>query len=273
MTRAIASMNPVVPTAAPHAVRLVPTLKQMEAIYHLSRDGGAQSERFRAYLRLVPDVQALAAYNPMAGPPALDAVQTLLALDAEQRACQCAAEVQREADDRGPLTVIVVLLSRGMWTDRLATELQMRAGGNREPRTMTVAFWSREPIALADVERESRAEAVRAIRAAHCGPPRTVRELLACEGLAGAIAGPSGGELTEDATTRIRNAADVLGDSASMADMVGVLYGDEALAAMGWPTLDLPNRGGFRWAADRAAERIGRVGLAAAIREGAATII
>src|SRR5258708_27449122 len=92
-----------------------PTLATMAAIYRLDRAGGPSSPRFRASLARVEYEPGLAAYNPMAGPAALASVERLLELDAEAIAGRRAEEAE----------IAVVVSSPGLWTDRIATEVEL----------------------------------------------------------------------------------------------------------------------------------------------------
>ena len=73
-------------------IQLVPTLATMAEIYRLSREGGAASPRFKRYLELVPRSYGLVAFNPMAGPHALETTEQLLAVNAEAVALEAACE-------------------------------------------------------------------------------------------------------------------------------------------------------------------------------------
>jgi len=138
-------------------------------IYRLDRTGGVRSPRFVAYLARVESEHALAPYNPMAGPAALASVQRLIELDAEAIAGRHAAEAE----------LAVVVSSPGLWTDRVATEVELRT--DPEPPAL-VRFWAGEPVEAADVERECAAAVQRVHWSLEHGPARTVDAVLAREG-------------------------------------------------------------------------------------------
>ena len=73
-------------------IQITPTLATMADIYRLPREGGAASPRFKRYLELIPSNYALVAYNPMAGPHALETTEQLLAVNAEAVAMEAARE-------------------------------------------------------------------------------------------------------------------------------------------------------------------------------------
>jgi hypothetical protein len=64
----------------------------------------------------------------------------------------------------------------------------------------------------------------------------------------------------------VRDAVEVLGSSEAIGDMAAVLYGDDAASALGWAPAGIADRGGYRWAIDRAERRIGELGAATALR-------
>lgn len=245
-------------------VHVVPTLAHMAAIYRLPRDGGPRSERFKAYVPLARTVPGLPAYNPMAGDRARTTVEELLALDAEHLAAAAAGEVAQACGYAGAIELAVVVASPGMWTDRLATEIQSVTSVERSPGQGMVTFWSGEEVTAAGVEGAARGEVVRVMRTALHAAPRTLGALLEREGLALA-AGPSAQPLTEDEGDRVRQ---VLADhwaSTEPGVVAAALFGDEAASQMGWQTLGVCVRGGLRWGAAQARARVAAQGLRGAV--------
>ena len=261
---------------------VAPTLVAMAEIYALSREGGPRSPRFLSYVRRVEHEWGLSAYNPMAGPAAAETVRALIELDAERLAADAASEVCVRCGFGGSITLAVVVASRGMWTDRLATEVQHRTLGARRMGHGHVLLWADAPpppvIPLeagihaqlnrvnapvtdaAIVRRESAAEAVRIMWCALHGPAATLGGVLAREGLAYALSSsPFGVGLPAD-DAAIDDAIAVLGDTSTLADVVGVLYGDSASATLGWTPLGLADGSGFRWAVARAVDVIAHAG-------------
>jgi hypothetical protein len=211
----------------------------MAKIYQLDRAGGVRSPRFRAYLTRVEHERALAAYNPMAGPAALATVQRLLEIDAEGIAGRHSAQAE----------LAVVVSSPGLWTDRVATEVELRT--DPEPPAL-VRFWAGEAVEVVDVERESAAAALRARWRTEHGPARTLDAVLAREGDAYAQAGSSFGALAAGEASLVGDAVELLGESELRGDIAAVLFGDPAAVALGWTPLGLPWHAGYRWAIARA---------------------
>jgi hypothetical protein len=247
-------------------VRVAPTLATMAEIYTLSRDGGPRSPRFRAYVARVEHEWGLSAYNPMAGPAALDTVRGLLEMDAERHALEAAHAVAARCEFDGELTLAIVVASKGMWTDRIATEVQHRTLGDRRPAHGVVLLWTGEALDAEIVRRESAAEAVRTMWMLVHGPSLTLRAVLAREGLAYALGTSPFGALAPEDDATVTEALEVLGDTTTPGDLVAVLYGDAAAVTLGHTPLGLADYAGFRWAIARAAEIVARVGPRAALQ-------
>ena len=247
-------------------------------MYRLSRTGGPNSPRFQFYLARVQRAWGLAAYNPMAGAVALQAVERLLELDAEALALAAVTRTAAACEFGDDMTLAVVVRSQGMWTDRIATEIEQRVSAVRREGHGLVDMWSGEPINGDDVRRESAAEAARVVWTAIHGQPRSLRGMLEREGLAYAAAAtvtrgldPGFGRTTPTTqeSSAVEEAVDLLGDSAQHSDIVGVLFGDPASTAMGWTPLGVPDRAGYHWAIARAARAIEEDGLGNVLRRAA----
>jgi hypothetical protein len=232
----------------------------MAEIYSLSRTGGPKSPRFATYKARVEHEWGLSAYNPMAGPPALEAVQHLASLDAETLAAAAAREVSERCQFTDDLTLAIVVASPGMWTDRLATEVQHRTLGNRRPDHGVILLWVGDSIDVTMVRRESAAETVRTMWTSLHGAATTLPSVLAREGLAYAFSSnPYNAGVIHD-HAKVDDAIAVLGDTSTLGDIVAVLYGDPAATALGFTPLGIPEHAGFRWAIARAIELIERAG-------------
>jgi hypothetical protein len=240
----------------------------MAQLYALSRSGGPASARFTSYLGRVEHEWGLVAYNPMAGPQALDAVERLLALDAELVAANAASEIAVRCEYSKPLTLAVVVASPGMWTDRLATEVQHRTVARRRPQHGLVYQWVADVFDVESVARESAAEAVRVMWTAMHGPATTVLDVMDREGLAYALSSSPYGEADAGEDGVVEDALAVIGDSTSISDIVGVLYGDPACEAHGWPAPGVAEYAGYRYAIARAARHVATAGAGPSLRSG-----
>lgn len=243
-------------------VQIAPTLAGMARVYALSREGGVKSERFAAYVALAPTQFGFGPYNPMAGEAALTTVQGLLAMNAESVAWASATRVVDQCAYSKPVTLALAVRSKGMWTDRIATEVDERVTG--KPRVTNhgvVNIWSREAFTIEDVMREAVAETVRVMWHATHGTADTLSRVLTCEGLGYALHPHSGAvhpldELTPEEEVAVSEAIEVLGDSRQPADIAGILYGDAVSIEMGYTPLGLPAHVGYRWAVHRARKQL-----------------
>ena len=252
-------------------VIVAPTLAMMADIYELSREGGARSPRFTAYVSRVEHHWGLSAYNPMAGQNARDTVCTLIANDAERIAFDEAQTFTARCEFGGDITIAIVVPSPGMWTDRLATEIQHRTTGTRRPAHGAVMLWPGDALDDAHVRHECAAEVVRTMWTAYHGVPATLAGVLAREGLCYALAAEGGqeerGASGDGDGPAVEEAIGVLGDTTEQSEIVAVMYGDTAAATMGWSPLGVPERAGYRWAIARARKIVGRLGAPAALRD------
>src|ERR1700720_2156860 len=244
-------------------VQIAPTLGTMAELYGLSRTGGPASPRFRAYLSRVEQEWGLAAYNPMAGTAALEAVQRLRALDAEALSASAGNAVAAACDYPDEITLAVVVRAEGMWTDRIATELEQRIWAIRREGHGLVNMWSGEIVTADDIRRESGAEAARVMWTALHGRAESLGAVLEREGFAYAAAAVANGvgpafEGTPTAleSASVQEAVTLLHDSTEHSDIAGVLFGDPAAIALGWTPPGVPDRAGYRWATHRAMRAI-----------------
>lgn len=252
-------------------ITVAPTLAMMADIYGLSREGGPRSPRFIAYVSHVEHNWGLSAYNPMAGQAVRDTVRVLIANDAERLAFDEASSLTARCEFDGDITIAIVVPSPGMWTDRLATEIQHRTTGIRRPAHGAVMLWHGDVLDEAHMRHECAAEVVRTMWTAYHGVPSTLGSVLAREGLCYALAAEvrqdGSGASGDDDGSAVEEAIGILGDTTDQGQIAGVLYGDTAAATMGWSPLGLAERAGYRWAIARAREIVRRVGAPAALRD------
>ncbi|MDQ6612166.1 MAG: hypothetical protein M3Y64_07010, partial [Gemmatimonadota bacterium] len=171
----------------------------------------------------------LVAYNPMAGDAALETVAQLQEFDAETVATTTAHSVCALCNYHDCVTLAIAVRSKGLWTDRIATEVDDRiSGAPRRAGFGVISLWSREVNTTTDVVRESAAETVRVLWSAMHGVCDTLQRAFAREGLAYAIAtqlsGPSRytTQLTPDETVTVIDAMEVIGDTRITGDIAGV---------------------------------------------------
>ena len=218
----------------------IPTLAFMAGVYRRSTEGGADSERFQAYVAAAAESVPVSGYNPMTSKPVLETIEALVAVKAEARLASVANEVAARLGFRGEATMHFTVATPGMWTDRLATEVEHRLLG-RDPGG--VLWWFDEAVDAEAVESDIAAQTVRLVASARGGPPWDLAAAVHQEGLAMAMAGHDG-RLDPGAA----DVAEVLGEDPSLSTMVSFLYGDDAAVAMGFTPLGLGDRVGYRHA-------------------------
>src|SRR5437879_1606672 len=146
------------------AVRVVPTLAAMAEVYRRPLD-----ERFDAYVDLARTGAPVASYNPMTSQDVLGTIERLLAIDAEALVAETLAAFDID------VALAIVVAAPGMWTDRLATEVEHRLAGKGRNE---VLLWVGEDAGADAVRAAGLADFVRATRPA----PGTVAEAVEQEG-------------------------------------------------------------------------------------------
>lgn len=221
-------------------IEVEPTLAFMADVYRLSAEGGAASPRFRAYVEAGAELVPVHGYNPMTSKDVLPAIEALLAVDAERRLASGANRVVAELGFTDDATMHLTVATPGMWTDRLATEVEHRLllrdpGGVRR--------WFDEPVLLEQLDAAIIAQAVRLVSFHRLGPPVTLADAVDQEGDALARAGRPG---EHDAAAA--EALAVLGHDTGLPTMVAFFHGDDAARAMGFTPLGLGPHTGERHA-------------------------
>lgn len=233
-------------------IRVEPTLALMADVYGQSARGGATSPRFRAYVDAGARLAPVHGYNPMTSKAVLPTIEDLLAIDAERRAAATAAVVAAELGFTDDAAMHLTVATPGMWTDRLATEVEHRLLV-RDPGG--VLLWFDDLVDPIRVESATAAQTVRLVSARRAGPPVTLADAVAQEGAALALAGEAG-EIATDAA----DALAVLAPDTGLPTMVAFLFGDDAARALGFTPLGLAGRAGERHAVAlaRAASQVSR---------------
>lgn len=226
-------------------ITVAPTLADMADVYRRSLVGGPRSDRFRAYVELGARGAPVHGYNPMTSKPVLATVEALLAVDAETRLERIADATLRSLGERLDDVMFLTVATPGMWTDRLATEVEHRLLA-KDPASVT--WWFDDPVDVSVLDAEVVGQTVRLIRQRREGAPSTLASAVRQEGMAGALAGRPG-RLDPVAA----EALDVLGDDPSLGTMVAFLYGDRAARAMGFTPIGLDDAVGAHHAVALAA--------------------
>lgn len=240
---------------------LVPVLGALRRLYDMPRDAA----RFDAYTGLVRLGEAdaftpLADFDPMAPEHMGDALDTLLAVDAEREA----VEVLRQIGPRlrglpaewGEELRVMFMLSDdigAMWVRRPMTELKLRVSQRAllAQHWVSPRFWSSDNPTTSDVRATTLTAIYRALYQISYGPSKTVAGLLQQERRTLAFAG-TGESLPAEEEAALRTAVTPYLAATDEGTQVAVLFGDRIAVALGYGARGIPERGGLRLAASEA---------------------
>ena len=236
---------------------LVPILEKLRDLYLIPRG----PDRFQAYIdlatggaRATKDIPypPLITLNPMAKEHALEFVESWISLGAEGLAKTVLEEAQVRLEPVEFAPTVKVGLSvlddlKGGWTNRTFNDAARFKVGESLEKTgwVCVPVWTSEipkPEALRAVVFES---ACRAAYVLQQGDPKTLREMMAQEGVVAAFANRS---LEFDAEELEYSRAVISPhlESTHQPTVIACLYGDEAAKELGYPPLGLSKNAGFQ---------------------------
>lgn len=223
---------------------LVPALEVQRRLYDQPRD----LNRFRAYLDELTgggdELQIqLSTFNPMAREHAAEAVDRLIALDAESLARAAIEDTMARLAHVPDLpawrvTVVVSDDLGGMWTHRPTAEFD-RATRPGYRDWLAATCWTSDHPTEDSVTSEVLRTCYRAARIQRHDPPRTLDALLRQEALATRFAGATPARLDPAEATRIAAVIDPLRDRTDRPTMLTALLGDAAGESLGYAPLGL----------------------------------
>jgi len=230
---------------------LVPMLQVERELYEIPRGW----TRFEKYLQVLTGgtdevVLPLVALNPMGKENVPVILDALLALGAEEIAASALAEAERRlAGLDGDLRVGLVVAddAQGGWTNRYFTEMQHRfeKKGDVKRGWVVAIFWTSEEPTREKVREEVMAAVYRIAYFMRHGPARTLRQMIAQEGLAAAFAEARGPTLDPNDLAYTREVIQPYLDSTHFPTAFACLYGDQAAQSVGYPTLGFSPRAGY----------------------------
>lgn len=240
---------------------IVPVLGALRRLYDMPRD----TARFDAYTGLVRlgelgSFLPLADFNPMAPEHMGEALDGLLAVEAEREAAEAlrgiVPRVRGLPVEWGEELRVMLTLSDDigeMGPHRPITELKLR-NGQRALLTqhwVSPRFWTSEVYTYQRIREETAMAVYRALYQIAYGQSKTVGSLLQQERRAYSFAG-SAQPLPPAEEAALRAAVTPYLSASDEGTQVAVLFGDPAAAALGYPALGVPDRGGLRLAASEA---------------------
>lgn len=210
-------------------------------------------ERFRAYIDTVTNdarddlaLPPLGIMNPMAKDHITEALDVLLAMDADAIGARAAGEASAlTADTPGHHKASLVLADeQGGWTNRWTWEHDLRFGrteyrdrtneGTAKRFWVTGVLWSGDDHTPKRIREAILTAALRAAYAKRHGPVRTLRDMLVQEGTVLAGAGCTEPSLPDDEIEYTREVIAPVLDATEMRTAVEYVFGDDASRACGF---------------------------------------
>lgn len=224
-------------------ILIAPALTIMADVYRLSASGGAESDRFAAYREAAQQHLPVYGYNPMTSEPILRTIEGLIDLDAETVALQAANAAAEAIGFRQDSTMHLTVATPGMWTDRLATEVDHRLKAS-DP--VGVLLWIDDPLTAEHIREQVGSQITRLAAFVERGgqAPATLLQAVSQEGKAQALSG-----ITGEHNDNAADILEILGSEQDVATMVAFLYGDDAASKLGYTPLGLADNVGYSHAA------------------------
>ncbi|MEM7127997.1 MAG: hypothetical protein AAF702_16805 [Chloroflexota bacterium] len=240
-------------------IEYIATLPILKDLYEKPRD----LTRFRQYLAemlgenedgeldvVVPITSA----NPMGREHCLDAVNKLLAVDADGVAWRALEEAAGELEmnaSSARATVILLDDVAGGWTNRYTTEANWRMRrdlqaerANRKRQYIQIVCWASEAYTVERIHEEARAALYRHLWIEQNGPPETLQQVMELDGGAYAFAGRQP-TLPDDELDYTREVMQPHLDNVDFPIQFAFLFGDEAAQSIGYEPQGVSAYAGF----------------------------
>ena len=230
----------------------VPLLSVQRDLYRILRG----FQRFRTYLATMIDPQTrdlkipIVSMNPMGKEHAAAKLCEYIGLDADAIAARVTAQAEHELDSiDGAFKVALVLAddAKGGWTNRHATEFGHRFSSQPYFKRGWIVglLWTSEPPSIEAVRMETLISVYRAAHIKRHGFARSLREMLAQEGYAMALAGRDLPEFEPAALARTREIIESHLQESDLPVVTACFFGDDAAEALGFPRLGLTENAGL----------------------------
>ncbi|MDF1661222.1 MAG: hypothetical protein P1V97_05595 [Planctomycetota bacterium] len=242
------------------AMEFVPALKAQRALYDIPRG----RKRFERYLEVMlndnrTDVKLpLPAFNPMGGDSVKEALDRLLALEADAVAERALIKLQEDSKSRewcrGPSRISLVLVDDegGQWTHREIFESQI-AGFHPSAKLsqfngawVPIYLWAGDSYEQRHVEEAVRGTIFRAGWIRGKGLPRTLRDVLIQEAMTANFAGKSPIKVGQAELEDILSVIQRFLASEHFPTIFSCCYGDRIADSAGYAMLNLAERAGLR---------------------------
>jgi hypothetical protein len=188
--------------------------------------------------------------NPMGKGHVTVLLDEYLRFDADGRASRAVATAATRVEHvPGAYRVALVIAddAKGGWTNRCCAEFSHRFEGQPlfKRGWLVGLFWTSEPPDAQEAEREAATAAYRGAYLARQGQAHSLREMLAQEGCAMALAGCTKPTLDADGLEYTRAIVASHLESRDRAALVPCLFGDAAARTPGYPPQGLSERAGL----------------------------
>ena len=233
-------------------LEFTPLLQVQRDLYRLPRGW----ERFRAYLQTLVDPESkklqspLSVMNPMGKDHVPALLDQYLEFDADGLAARAVAEAEpRLAGVDGEFRVALVISDDAMggWTNRYSSEFNARSGSKplHKRGWITGMLWTSETPSAQATREETLTAVYRVAHIQQHGFAVTLRQLMAQEGYAMAMAGCLKPSLDDDELEYSRELIAPRLDTKDYPIIITSLFGDVAAASLGYAPLGLSERAGF----------------------------
>ena len=222
--------------------------------------------RFQRYIEVMTGgtddmVLPLSSMNPMGKPHVAEALDALLAMGVDEVAAAAVEEAGRRLPHvEGRLRAALVMAddAHGGWTNRYLTETNHRfARKAQAARGWAVALcWTGETWTRERVHAEMLAAIYRDLYVERHGPPTTLGQMMAQEGLAAVFGGAQPPPLDAEDLLYTREVIRPYRDTTTFPTVFACLYGDEAARSVGYPAMGLSERAGYALAWDEARQAV-----------------
>jgi hypothetical protein len=198
--------------------------------------------------------------NPMGKDHVPALIDEYLAFDADGVAARAATEAESRlsnVDGKFKVTLVIADDAMGGWTNRYSSELSARSGSKplHKRGWITGILWTSEIPSAQDTREEALTAVYRAAHIQQYGFAVTLREMMAQEGYAMAMAGCSKPSFNDDELEYTREVIAPHMDTKDYPLIMTSLFGDTAAASLGYAPLGLSERAGFALALSDARKR------------------
>ena len=242
---------------------LLKVLELIRDLYRMPRD----RTRFAHYLRLLQGPNGdemelpIAGFNPMGKALALQKLEELLALDAEERAIPILAQANRTliATEKRTIRVALNLIDdvEGAWSNFYATHYKNKfePEGLLNRNFCTPVFWTSESVTTDIIDRRIKEQVYRTLYWLAHGTPATLRACVEQEVYVQRHGGAPTVQADAAVLARMKEYYEQHNDTTDYARLLNFFYGDEASRTLNYAEYGIPPNGGFAYAASLAGRR------------------